>query len=70
MKHRCRECTLLRVETEGDVCDECVANGAMVRASDFVSVTITLEPAQEVYGTSLWIDCGAPPSSLFIDGQG
>lgn len=28
LKHRCRECTLLRVEYEGMACEECVANGA------------------------------------------
>lgn len=26
MKHRCRECTLLRVDHEGAVCEECLAN--------------------------------------------
>ena len=30
MMKRCKECTLLRVEREGETCEECIRNGAVV----------------------------------------
>lgn len=72
MKHRCRECTLLRVDCEGAVCEECAANmpavsGGFQAANGFFSVTVTLEPPEQtVYS---WSDCGAPPSSLMEYGE-
>lgn len=43
MKQRCKECTLLRVDREGDTCEECVANGAVADFSLPGSAAFTLD---------------------------
>ncbi len=41
---RCKECTLLRVENEGETCAECIANGAYPAQP----YTFTFEPCSTV----------------------
>jgi hypothetical protein len=60
MKYRCKECTLPRCDSEGEVCDECAANMNIVPAgSTDNTIPISATGSQSVSYT-FWVSGPGP----------